>query len=66
MRDSLLVLVPRLVASLGGDWTDTEMDLPDGSWTNLFTEQRTQGGRTVAIGRLLEDFPVAVMIREDA
>src|SRR5438046_258585 len=37
-RESLLVVVPRLVAALGGDWADTELDLPDGSWTNIFTE----------------------------
>ena len=64
-RESLLVVVPRLVASLGGDWADTELDLPDGSWTNIFTEQHLQGGRAAAIGDLLEDFPVAVMTRED-
>jgi len=64
-RESLLVVVPRLVASLSGDWADTELHLPDGSWTNIFTEQHVQGGRATAIRDLLEDFPVAVMTRED-
>ena len=64
-RESLLVAVPRLVASLGGDWADTELDLPDGSWTNILTEQHVRGGHAAAIGDLLEDFPVAVMTRED-
>jgi len=65
-RESLLVAVPRLVAGLGGDWADTEIDLPRGSWTNIFTGKREQGGRAVELGNLLQDFPVVVMTREDA
>jgi (1->4)-alpha-D-glucan 1-alpha-D-glucosylmutase len=65
-RDALLVLVPRLVASLGGDWADTQIELPRGSWTNLLTGQRETGPRPLDVGQILEGFPVAVMIREDA
>lgn len=60
VRGRLLVLVPRLVAGLGGDWGDTEVLLPEGTWTNLLTDQRQPGGR-VSAGALLERFPVAVM-----
>jgi (1->4)-alpha-D-glucan 1-alpha-D-glucosylmutase len=65
-RDSLLVLVPRLIAALGGDWADTQIELPRGSWTNILTAQRETGPRTLDLGQVLEAFPVAVMIREDA
>ena len=65
-RESLLVVVPRLVAGLGGDWADTEIDLPRGSWTNIFTGKRERGGRAVELGNLFQDFPVVVMTREDA
>jgi len=61
VRGSLLVLVPRLPAGLAGDWGDTEVTLPEGKWTNLFTGEVEDGGRSVAAVRLLEKFPVAVM-----
>ena len=31
--ESVITIVPRLVAKLGGDWRDTEVDLPNGAWT---------------------------------
>ncbi len=65
-RESLLVAVPRLVSGLAGEWADTEIDLPGGSWTSILTGQRQPGGRTVELGQLLGEFPVAVMTREDA
>ena len=64
-RGSVLVVVPRLVATLEGDWADTQIELPSGSWTNIFTEQQENGGSGVALGQLLETFPVAVMTRDD-
>ncbi|HET7338301.1 MAG TPA: malto-oligosyltrehalose synthase [Candidatus Dormibacteraeota bacterium] len=60
VRGRLLVLVPRLPAGLGGDWGDTEVLLPEGTWTNVLSGQRQSGGR-VSAASLLERFPVAVM-----
>jgi (1->4)-alpha-D-glucan 1-alpha-D-glucosylmutase len=61
VRGSLLVLVPRLPAGLAGDWGDTEVAFPEGTWTNLLTGEVEDGGRSIAAARLLEKFPVAVM-----
>ena len=35
--ESVVTIVPRLVAKLGGDWRDTEVELPRGEWTNHMT-----------------------------
>ncbi|HEY3085839.1 MAG TPA: malto-oligosyltrehalose synthase [Candidatus Dormibacteraeota bacterium] len=61
VRDSLLVLVPRLPAGLAGDWTGTEVALPEGRWTSLLTDEVQEGGRSVPVGTLLVRFPLAVM-----
>jgi (1->4)-alpha-D-glucan 1-alpha-D-glucosylmutase len=64
VRDDLLVLVPRLLIGLGADWGDTHMGLPDGEWTDLLTGAQQHGGTPVALSRLLQAFPVAVLARE--
>jgi (1->4)-alpha-D-glucan 1-alpha-D-glucosylmutase len=63
-RGSLLALVPRLPASLGGEWGDTEVDLPAGSWTDLLTGEVVEGGRAVAVSELVQGFPVTVLARD--
>src|SRR5437660_3484030 len=60
VRDRLLVVVPRLVAGLGGDWADTTIDLPAGSWRSLITGEEEQGRRGVPGADLRHQFPVAV------
>lgn len=62
--DSLAVVVPRLTVKLGGAWRETTVTLPEGTWTNRLTGIRTNGGR-IGIKALLEDFPVALLVRED-
>ena len=63
VRDRLLVVVPRLVAGLGGDWADTTIDLPAGSWRSLITGEEEQGRRGVPVADLMHQFPVAVLAR---
>jgi (1->4)-alpha-D-glucan 1-alpha-D-glucosylmutase len=63
VRDRLLVLVPRLVAGLGGDWADTTVDLPAGRWRSVLTGVEQQGGPGVAVAELMRQFPVAVLAR---
>jgi (1->4)-alpha-D-glucan 1-alpha-D-glucosylmutase len=58
----LAVVVPRLVAGLGGDWAGTTVQLPRGAWTDVLTGEHTGGGR-VAVATLLRRFPVAVLGR---
>jgi (1->4)-alpha-D-glucan 1-alpha-D-glucosylmutase len=65
VRDSLLVLVPRLPAGLGGDWAGTEVVLPEGRWTSLLTDEFFEGGRSVPVATLLAQFPVAVLAAAD-
>jgi (1->4)-alpha-D-glucan 1-alpha-D-glucosylmutase len=63
VRDRLLVVVPRLVVGLGGDWADTAIDIPDGAWRSLLTGEERQGGPGVRIAELTQQFPVAVLAR---
>ena len=62
-RDRLLVVVPRLLAGLGGAWADTVIELPEGEWEDLLGEAPVRGGRPVEVASLLQDFPVAVLAR---
>jgi len=63
VRDRLLVVAPRLVVGLGGDWGDTAIDIPDGSWRSLLTDDEQQGGPGVPVAELTRRFPVAVLAR---
>jgi (1->4)-alpha-D-glucan 1-alpha-D-glucosylmutase len=58
----VLVAVPRFTLTLGGDWGDTIVGLPAGSWRNAFTET-THSGDITPPG-LFGDFPVALLVRE--
>ncbi|MGH7764493.1 MAG: malto-oligosyltrehalose synthase, partial [Candidatus Dormibacteraceae bacterium] len=61
-RGELVVVVPRLVAGLGGDWGDAALELPAGAWIDVITKKRTDGGSAVPLSGLLSDFPVAVLV----
>jgi (1->4)-alpha-D-glucan 1-alpha-D-glucosylmutase len=61
-RGDLVVVVPRLVIGLAGDWDDTTVTLPDGEWADLLGGG-TYGGGVVGAGKLLDRFPVAVVAR---
>jgi len=63
--ESVVTIVPRLVAKLGGDWRDTEVELPRGEWTNHLTGERLRGSR-VKLAELMRRFPVALLAREGA
>jgi len=64
VRDRLLVVVPRLLFGLAGDWADTTIELPKGRWKNLLTGLEEDGQAPVALSSLLSAFPVAVLARE--
>ncbi|HEU4634762.1 MAG TPA: malto-oligosyltrehalose synthase [Edaphobacter sp.] len=57
-------VAPRWIVKLGDAWRDTSLLLPEGVWTNRLTGKQMQGGR-VALKTLLQDFPVALLVRED-
>jgi (1->4)-alpha-D-glucan 1-alpha-D-glucosylmutase len=62
-RDRLVVVVPRLLAGLGGAWADTTVGLPEGEWEDVLSEAHVQGGRPAEVATLLHAFPVAVLAR---
>ena len=62
--DNLIAVVPRFTMSVAGDWGDTNLPLPRGVWKNLFTGSNLSGA--VNPGELFGDFPVALLMREDA
>ena len=63
-RDERVVTVaPRLVLTLAGDWGNTWLELVRGSWRNVLTEDRLDGGK-VSIHELLDRFPVALLWKE--
>jgi (1->4)-alpha-D-glucan 1-alpha-D-glucosylmutase len=63
-RDRLVAVVPRLLIGLAGEWADTTIVLPDGTWTDLLTGARAEGGAPLEVSRLLQPFPVAVLAGE--
>jgi (1->4)-alpha-D-glucan 1-alpha-D-glucosylmutase len=60
--ENLIAVVPRFTMTLGGDWGDTRLPLPGGSWRNCFTGAVVQ--REVTPDALFDGFPVALLIRE--
>jgi (1->4)-alpha-D-glucan 1-alpha-D-glucosylmutase len=58
----VVAIAPRLVLGLGGDWKDTAVELPEGSWRNELTGEEVEGGER-RIGDLLRRFPVALLAR---
>jgi (1->4)-alpha-D-glucan 1-alpha-D-glucosylmutase len=60
--ENLIAVVPRFTMTLAGEWGDTRLPLPGGSWRNCFTDECVQ--REVTPGALFAAFPVALLIRE--
>ena len=60
--DEVATIVPRLSKTLNGDWQATNVELPDGDWTNRLTGARLNSGG-IAIEEILKDFPVALLAR---
>jgi (1->4)-alpha-D-glucan 1-alpha-D-glucosylmutase len=61
----VVTVVPRLIVKLAGMWKDTWVSLPEGRWRNHLTGRSLEGGN-VPVKELLKDFPVALLMREDA
>src|SRR5579863_1726195 len=60
----IIAAAPRLLMTLG-NWAETSLEIPDGSWRNQFTGDRLAGGKT-EVSALLRRFPVALIVREGA
>lgn len=64
-RGELVVLVGRHLWKLGGDWSDTEVELPAGRWAPVVGAGGEVGGGRHRVGDLLGHGPVAVLERND-
>lgn len=62
--DNVITVVPRLVVTLAGVWGNTAVALPKGRWKNRMTGDVVEGG-AVGVKGLLEEFPVALLVREE-
>jgi (1->4)-alpha-D-glucan 1-alpha-D-glucosylmutase len=60
-RDRLVVLVGRHLRRLDGDWGDTTVELPDGSWRPVVGQGGDRNGGTHRVADLLGAGPVAVL-----
>jgi (1->4)-alpha-D-glucan 1-alpha-D-glucosylmutase len=58
----LAVLVPRLVTGIADGWAGTTVTLPDGTWTDVLTGEKTDGGEA-SVAALLRRFPVTVLAK---
>jgi (1->4)-alpha-D-glucan 1-alpha-D-glucosylmutase len=48
-----------------GNWGDTAIEIPNGTWRNALTNESVDGGE-IFITDLLKNFPVALLSREEA
>jgi (1->4)-alpha-D-glucan 1-alpha-D-glucosylmutase len=62
--ENLIAVVPRFTLTLAGEWGDTRLPLPGGSWRNCFTGECVQ--REVSPAALFAAFPVALLLRDSA
>jgi (1->4)-alpha-D-glucan 1-alpha-D-glucosylmutase len=60
--DNLIAVVPRFTMTLAGEWGDTGLPLPGGSWRNCLTDECVQ--REVSPAALFASFPVALLVRD--
>jgi (1->4)-alpha-D-glucan 1-alpha-D-glucosylmutase len=62
--ENLIAVVPRFTMTVSGEWGDTRLSLPRGTWKNRFTGALLQGA--VSPPELFDAFPVALFSREEA
>jgi len=59
----VLVVAPRLVLQLDGEWGDTSLDVPSGKWRNQFSGDIFNGPQLRAAD-VLRRFPIGLLVRE--
>ncbi len=59
----VMVLVPRLVMKLAGNWEDTTVMVPVGTWRNQLTDLIVSGGKQ-RLENIFAGFPIALLTRE--
>jgi len=61
--EKIVAMAPRLVMKLAGDWKDTLIDVPGGTWRNRFSGAVFQGGK-IRVAEVLSQFPVALLTKQ--
>ncbi len=59
---NVITIVPRLIGAFDGDWKDTAVVLPTGTWQNVLTETLVEGGSMAA---LTAHFPAVALLVKD-
>ena len=62
--DDVITITPRLPHLLGGNWSGTTLRLPAGHWTDRLTGQTYHGENVIRMGALLDQFPVALLVKD--
>lgn len=60
--ENVVTVVPRFITMLDGEWKQTAIELPSGTWTNRLTSASIAGGK-IPVKELLLDFPVALLVK---
>jgi (1->4)-alpha-D-glucan 1-alpha-D-glucosylmutase len=61
--ENALVVLPRLVLTLNGQWNGAKLQIPPGQWKNELTGSYISGG-ALPMSDLLAPFPVALLIKQ--
>jgi (1->4)-alpha-D-glucan 1-alpha-D-glucosylmutase len=61
--NAVMAVAPRMVLSLNSEWDGTTVDVPTGSWRNVFTGESIRSG-AVELALLLREFPVALLVKD--
>ena len=66
--DAVLTVAPRLWLTVQGAWDGTTVEIPAGRWRNRLTGacHCSDGGKSALVADLLRDFPVALLVCEEA
>jgi (1->4)-alpha-D-glucan 1-alpha-D-glucosylmutase len=61
--ENTIVLAPRLVMELKGNWEDTTVMIPVGNWRNQLTDSVVSSGAQ-QLSEIFGHFPIALLVRE--
>jgi len=62
--DDIVVVVPRLLKSMGNSWENTNIKIPEGKWLNILDEKE-YNGPAIKAEDLFGIFPVSLLVRSE-